>query len=157
MMDWLILHKEILDLITGIITAIGAGVFGAWQILINKRLVEIQDFVSVAVTPFNDKIKVINLGKIDLYLKAFKVGGRINKLDKGAFLSSAAPESAFYWIPINADFPKDGKFEMEFYLHDRFGKKYITDVSCCAFILPENQSQFIFTTHETRIINKYEI
>ncbi len=140
---------EIISLIVQGIIALGAIVFGAWQILINRRLIKIQDYIVVAILPDNGVIKLLNTGKINLYIHAFEVGGNTKKLDKGRLISSASLGSAYYWIPT--DFvPRESKnFDIKIYLTDEFGSKYLTEGGGKSERVDEQKSKIIVWTYKT--------
>ena len=82
MEQFLTTHKIWID----VVTATGAVVFGIWQVLINKRLAKVQDFIALSIVPdsVSGKIKLLNTGKINLYIHAFEIDKNIKKLDKGS-------------------------------------------------------------------------
>jgi len=117
---------EIFSLVIQGVVAIAAVVFGIFQISINHRLVKIQDYVALSIVPGNGTIKLLNTGKINLYIWGFEVNGNIKKLEKGRLISSASLDSSFYWLPIDFVPKESNSFEITIYLIDEFGEKYIT-------------------------------
>lgn len=107
------------------VTVIAASVFAIWQIFINHRLKKLNDFVAVAILPNGDNIKLLNTGKINLYIHGFEINGNAKFFDKGRLLSAATLDSAFYWLPINS-LPVKGTFVIKVWLTDEYNKKYIT-------------------------------
>ncbi len=120
---------EMSSLIIQVITATAASVFAIWQIFINIRLKKLNDFVAVAIvpnpSPEGGTIKLLNTGKINLYIHGFEINGVAKLLDKGRLLAAASMDSAYYWLPTN-NIPKNGIFDIKVWLTDEYEKKYIT-------------------------------
>jgi len=115
------------SLIIQFITGLAAVVFAIWQIFINRRLKKLNDFVAVAIVPNPEgkNIKLLNTGKINLYIYGFEINGTAKLFDKGRLLSSASLDSAYYWLPIN-NIPQSGFFPIKIWLTDEYDTKYIT-------------------------------
>jgi len=107
--------------------AIATSIFAIWQIFINLRLKKLNDFVAVAILPNSEgnNIKLLNTGKINLYIHGFDINGSAKIFDKGRLISSATLDSAYYWIPLH-NIPESGVFPIKIWLTDEFGTKYIT-------------------------------
>lgn len=118
-------NYETSSLVIQIITAILASIFAFWQILINERLKKLGDFVAVAITPNGNTIKLLNTGKINLYIHGFEINGVAKLFDKGRLLSAASLDTSYYWLPPN-NIPKNGIFNIKVWLTDEYNKKYIT-------------------------------
>lgn len=111
------------------ITLVVAVVIGWYQIKINSRLASLEDYVSIAVTPVGDKIKLLNTGKINLYLWGFDTPGNNQRLTKSRLISANTLDASYYWINLPPDLESlDGKeFEFKLYLTDEFNKKWIAE------------------------------
>jgi hypothetical protein len=118
---------EIYSLIIHAFTVVAASVFAIWQIFINRRLKQLNDFVAVSIVPNPEgrNIKLLNTGKINLYIHGFEINGTAKLFDKGRLLSAASMDSAYYWLPVN-NIPKKGTFAIKVWLTDEYDKKYIT-------------------------------
>jgi len=71
------------------IAAVFAFVFGIWQIKINERLKKLQDFVAISISP-NMKphgIVIMNVGKLNLYLKKAEIGSLVHDYAKPRLIS----------------------------------------------------------------------
>jgi len=123
----LMTNYESYSLIIAFITMVGAIIFAGWQIKINRRLQKLNDFVALSILPDTNtgKIKLLNTGKINLYIHGFEINGVKNKFDQGRLISSATLDSAYYWLPTDS-VPPEGKFDIKIYLMDEFNKKFIT-------------------------------
>ncbi len=113
-------------------TAVGALVFGIWQIKINSRFKSLQDYVTIAAIPEpkDRKIKLLNTGKINLYLWGFDMPGNDQRLEKPRLITTGTGDMAYYWIDpphFNTvdQFPYN--FEFKLYIEDDFGKKWISE------------------------------
>jgi len=126
--------------------AIGALLFGGWQIKINSRLKSLQDFVSVAAVPGNGTIKLLNTGKVNLYLWRIKMPDRIINLDKPRLITSGTGDTSYYWIePPSYKYFEDRKsvdrelnFEFELFLEDDFGARWISEHGGSAWLDQSN-------------------
>ncbi|MEK7194752.1 MAG: hypothetical protein AAB667_00635 [Patescibacteria group bacterium] len=118
---------EIYSLIIQGITVVAASVFAVWQIFINRRLKKLNDFVAVAIVPNPEgaNIKLLNTGKVNLYIHGFEINGTAKLFDKGRLLSAASLDSAYYWLPTD-NVPHSGTFAIKVWLTDEFDKKYVT-------------------------------
>ncbi len=116
---------EIYSLIIQSATVLAASVFAIWQIFINLRLKKLNDFVAVAIVPESSSIKVLNTGKINLYIHGFEINGTVKLFDRGRLLSAGSLDSAYYWLPIDSA-PHSGIFNIKVWITDEYGKKYIT-------------------------------
>lgn len=106
------------------VTVIAAGTFAIWQICINKRLIKLNDFVALSILPEGANIKLVNTGKINLYIHGFEINNIPDFFDKGRLIS-VSNFSDFYWLP-NDNIPEDGLFDIKVYIIDEYGEKYIT-------------------------------
>ncbi len=119
-------HKIWLD----IATASGALIFGLWQILINRRLKKLQDYVSLAAIPgqTTGKIELLNTGKINLYLWGFDMVNKKIRLTKPRIITAGTGNSSYYWIDTpNINEIGNNEFQFKVYLEDDFGKKWLSE------------------------------
>lgn len=114
----------------------GIAAFLAWKIgkkqnEINKRLLSLQDYVAISVVPDpgNGVIKLMNVGKANLYLWAFDMPENNQRLNKPRLISAGTNEAAYYWIPVPKIPNVKERFEFEFklYLTDEFKNKWISE------------------------------
>jgi len=124
--NFLNLHKIWLD----ILTLIGAFVFGFWQILINKRLTKLQDYVAISAVPDSrtNKINLINVGKINLYLFGFDLPKKKERFKKPRLISAGTGDTSYYWIDPPMDLDIEKEFEITLCLEDEFRKKWISEI-----------------------------
>lgn len=117
---------EIYSLLIQSLTALTASLFALWQIFINLRLKRLNDFVSVVLVPDgkNGVIKLLNTGKINLYIHGFEINGKKDYFKKGRIIAAGPLDSAFYWLPLK-NIPHSGIFDIKIYLTDEYGKKYV--------------------------------
>lgn len=121
-----------IEVISFIVTASGALYFGyiqkkinEKQISINKKLVELQDYVAVSLVPFavgEKKIKVMNVGKINLYLKKYEIGSSTETFNDELLIPAGS--NPFLIIQLK-DVEDNKKNPVKLYLKDEFNKKYI--------------------------------
>ena len=129
MEQFLIQHKIWLE----VAMVFGALIFGVLQIKINLRLKSLQDYVAISAVPESkeSKIKLLNTGKVNLYLWGFDMPDNNQRLGKPRLITAGTGNTSYYWIdpPSNLDkitsFPYD--FEFRLYLEDDFGKKWISE------------------------------
>ena len=115
-----------------LMTFLGAIYIGLKQNEINERLRTLQDYVAVTAVPdaSNNKIKLINTGRTNLYLWGFDMLGNNQRLKKPRLITAGTMEAAYYWIdPPQPPDSSKGKFEFEFklYLTDEFNTKWISE------------------------------
>lgn len=111
-------------------TTLAVGVVIGWyQIKINSRLASIEDYVSIAASPDGDKIKLLNTGKINIYLWGFDMQGNIQRFNKPRLIAANTLDASYYWIDPPPDLESlDGKeFEFKLYLQDEFDKKWVSE------------------------------
>ena len=125
MEQFLVGHKIWIELIT----AIGAVIFGFWQILINRRLKSLQDYVAIAATPDSrtNKINLLNTGKINLYLWGFDIPGNKQRLKKSRLIAAGTGDNSYYWLDPPYELKNGQEFEFKLYLEDEFGSKWISE------------------------------
>ena len=111
-----------------IIASVLTLLFVLWQIFINKRLKELQDYVAVsfvpAITPNGGQIQIFNAGKINLYLHKFEVGQISHTFSKSRLLAVGGSERNFYGVPVSLN-PVNTEMEIRLYLTDESNKKYL--------------------------------
>lgn len=113
------------SLLLQIVTAIAAAIFVIWQIKINERMKKLQDYVAISVVPMgpgNSSIKVMNVGKINLYLKRYEIGTNTETFTNTLLIPAGTGENSNLRIT-----PKNLQevMQMKFYLIDELGEKYI--------------------------------
>jgi hypothetical protein len=129
---------EWISIILQAVLAVGAVVFALWQILINKRLQRLQDYVAVAAVPHKDgKIELLNTGKINLYLHGFDIWGKVMqqqalkvRFGKSRMIPAGAGDAAYYWIDPPPNLEKiQGPYDFDFrlFLKDEFEKEWISE------------------------------
>jgi hypothetical protein len=115
-------------LVIQILTVVAASIFAIWQVLINKRLKELQDYVAVSMVPFFDgndpKLQVINAGQINLYLKKFDIGTMTTNFEKERLLVCGSG-NPFYILPVPNNII-GVEIPVKLYLIDEFKNKYIS-------------------------------
>ena len=94
---------------------------------IDSRLLQLQDYVAISVTPNGDSIALWNTGNSNLYMWGFDMPGNDQRFDKPRLVSRSTV--ANYWIPA----PNLGKvstttsFGFKLYLTDEYGNKWISE------------------------------
>lgn len=112
-------------------TFLGALYIGLKQNEINDRLRTLQDYVALVTIPGPEgTIKLINVGKANLYLWGFDMPNNIQRrFEKPRLISTNTGDAAYYWIPA----PDLGKientttFDFRFYLTDEYDNKWISE------------------------------
>lgn len=109
-------------------TFLGALYVGFKANEINDRLRILQDYTAVSVIPGEDRIKLLNVGKVNLYLYGFQMPGNSHYFERARLLSAGTGDSAYYWIgPPNIHVIQNNKFDIKLYLIDEFGIKWISE------------------------------
>lgn len=120
------LNFQYLLLLVQILTTIGVIYFGALQYQINKRIKDLQDYVAISIVPLapgTSVIKVMNVGKINLYLKQYNIGANTELFPEALLIPAGTGEHSNLSIFI----PNlQAMMKMKFYLVDELGKKYIS-------------------------------
>lgn len=111
------------------IIAIGAVIFGFWQILINRRLKALQDFVAITIVPGDANIRALNTGKINLYIHKFEMPGNVRAFARPRMVPAGGGDSSYYWLPLpSISSVTEGQvFSIMIYLTDQHGKKYVSE------------------------------
>lgn len=121
-------HKIWIELVV----AAAATAFSFWQIVINRRLKSLQDYVSVAAVPDpeNGKVKLLNTGKVNLYLWGFDMQENKQRFDKPRLMTAGTGDISYYWIDPPSNLHQTSipnEFEFKLYLEDDFGKKWVSE------------------------------
>lgn len=128
-----------IEVLVPIAVAIIAVYFVYIQTRINNRLKKIQDYVAVSIVPDNSgAIKIMNVGKINLYLKKAEIGGEIQNYKRAILISVGI--SPFFIIPIKNIIPNI-EMPVKLYLFNEFGKKYLTEGEVAIDAIPVNTRQ----------------
>lgn len=103
-------------------------VIGFFQIKINHRLTELEGVVAVNAEPNGDTIKIVNVGKVNLYLHKFEMFGNNHTFANARLIAL----NSWYWIPAPKiqEFPT-AETEFKLYLTDESSKKYIFTGGIC--------------------------
>lgn len=115
-------------LIVYVVGALAAGIFALVQIIINRRLMALQSYVTVSIVPITNpgptySLQIRNVGKVNLYLMKSEVGAHVQNFDRGRLLSIGG--DPFFVIP--APLVNLGQeMEIKLYLQDELGRKYLT-------------------------------
>ena len=119
---------EISQVVISIATLIMAVIIGLKANSINDRLRILQDYVAIAVVPDSSTIKLLNVGKTNLYLCGFDMVGNTHHFDRPRLIPAGTNDSAYYYIGT-PDITQviDNKFDFILYLTDQFGNKWITN------------------------------
>jgi hypothetical protein len=124
---------ELLSLIIQGLIAVGALIFGTFQVKINKRLKNLQDYVAISAVPDPriNKIKLLNTGKINLYLWGFDMLDNKPRFKKPRLMAAGTGDAAYYWIDppqlSKAQDRNSHEFEFTLYLKDEFNKEWISE------------------------------
>lgn len=114
------------SLLLQILTAVAAAIFAVWQIKINERMKKLQDYVAISVVPMgtgNPSIKVMNVGKINLYLKHYEIGTNTETFTNPLLIPAGTGENSNLRITVQN---LQAVMQMKFYLIDELGEKYIS-------------------------------
>jgi len=116
----------------GILMATFAGAFyiGLKANEINDRVRILQDYVAIAVIPDNSVIKLMNVGKVNLYLWSFDMVGNTHHFDRPRLIPAGTNDSAYYYIGTpDIKQVKNDQFDFKLYLTDQFNNKWITNAA----------------------------
>lgn len=118
-----------LQVVILVATFLGALFIGVKTNQINERLRLLQDYVGVAVVPADENIlKLLNVGKVNLYLYGFEIPGNNRYFERARLLATGTGDSAYYWIETpNINNIENNKFDIKLYLVDEFGNKWISE------------------------------
>ncbi|MFZ2252770.1 MAG: hypothetical protein WAW13_01190 [Minisyncoccia bacterium] len=109
-------------------TFLGAIYVGFKANEINDRMRMLQDYVAIAAVPDSSVIKLINVGKVNLYLWGFDMPGNSHHFERPRLIPSGTNDSAYYYIGTpDLNLVKDNQFDFKLYLTDQFGNKWITN------------------------------
>ena len=114
---------NLLSLVLQVFTIIAASVFALWQVLINKRLKELQDYVAISIIPKPDfQLQIMNVGKINLYVHKWEIGTFTETFSRAILIPAAAPS----FLLISLSSPPVGQHPVKIYLTDESGEKYLS-------------------------------
>ncbi len=119
-----------IEVISFFIAAIGAVYFGYRQTQINKRMKELQDYVAISIIPItnspgNYELQIMNVGKINMYLKKFEIGQVSNTFPEEKERLISVGGNPFYRVPI-VNFQMGQEMDIKLYLLDEFKNKYLS-------------------------------
>lgn len=133
------INLRYIEIFGPIAVAILALYFVYVQTKINNRLKKIQDYVAVSIVPDNSgAIKIMNVGKINLYLKKVEIGQEIQNYKKAILISVGI--SPFFIITIKNMIP-NVEMPVKLYLFNEFEKKYLTEGEVAIDAIPVNIKQ----------------
>lgn len=114
---------NLISAITTSITVVFAVGFGFWQIKINDRLKKLQDYVAISIVLVDNRLQLINVGKINLYLQKYEIGTDIDAFAKAMLI----PAGSNSWLLIQIkNFNSGQKMPIKLYLIDELGEKYLS-------------------------------
>jgi len=127
-----IIHSimNIIQSIINIISAIGVLIIGVWQIKIHNRLKQLEESIALSVVPdppFFTGIRLINSGKINLYLKKAIIG-EVN-LDYPNLVLIARGKDPYFLIGFSQlelkEMSTKDRISLILYLQDEWERKYL--------------------------------
>jgi len=111
-----------LELLFAILNLLAIGIIGFFQIKINYKLTELQGVVAINAEPNGNTIRIVNVGKVNLYIHKFETIGNNHTFEKPRLIAL----NSWYWIPLpDLSTLKNNGCEFKLYLTDEFNKKYI--------------------------------
>lgn len=123
------METEIYNIISSIlqlVIAVGAIIFGIWQIKINIRLKKLQESVALSIVPgIGLNLHLMNVGGINLYLRKYEIGTKTENFDKPLLIAAGIGNNSFLQITI-PDFERDKNHNVKIYLIDEFKEKYLS-------------------------------
>ena len=123
------------------LTFIFAAIIGFSQLSINSRLKNLQDYVAISIVPgkeyfetadgklVNNFIKVTNTGKSNIYLYKYEITDIKSESFTKPILVPIGSIEACYGIQIPNNFQSGQKINLNIYLKDQFGNKWISESS----------------------------
>ena len=118
----------LLTTVTTSITAFFAIIFGIWQIKINERLKKLQDFVAVSISPDINLpgIRIMNMGKINLYIRKIEIGHLVHDYKRPRLISVGVDPCYFIALPITNIIAFANKIApIRLYFITETGEKYL--------------------------------
>lgn len=106
-----------------LIAALGAVYFGWRQTQINKRLKELEDYAAISIVPSGTQLLIMNVGKINLYLKKYDIGLNTENFRDPLLIPAGTGQYSNIKISLTNFFPA---MELTLYLVDELGEKYLT-------------------------------
>ena len=118
------------SIILQLFMAVGLIYFAWRQTQINKRMKELQDYVAISIIPItnspgNYELQIMNVGKVNTYLKKFEVGQVSNTFPEEKKRLISVGGNPFYRIPIT-NFQMGQEMGIKLYLLDEFNNKYVS-------------------------------
>lgn len=111
-----------LEIIFAILNLLLIGVIGYFQIKINFKLTELESTTAINAEPNEKTIKLVNVGKVNLYLHKFETFGNNHTFKSPRMIAL----NSWYWIPSpDLTSLKGSECEFKLYLTNDFNKKYI--------------------------------
>ena len=100
---------------------------GKKQNAINARVLKLQDYVAISVTPNTENIALWNTGNSNLYMWGFDMPGNNQRFNKPRLISRSTV--ANYWIPAPnlGNISTTTNFDFKLYLTDEYGDKWVSE------------------------------
>jgi len=120
----------IISLFIQALIGLGAVTFAFLQWRINRRLKQLQDFVSISVH-YEDKLTcltVLNVGKSNLYVYKYEFAGKTESMERGELIPLDVAVEATYRIIIPIEeLIMHTVYTLKLYVSDGGKKKYISE------------------------------
>lgn len=69
----------------------------------------------------------MNVGRVNLYLKKYEIGGRTKNFDKPLLIAAGAGDNSFLQITMpDFNFNRNIEYDIKLYLIDDFGERYLS-------------------------------
>lgn len=118
-------HQELfnfLSIILQLLTAAGLIYFAWRQTQINKRMQELSDYVAISIIPLGNKLQIINVGRVNLYIHKWEIGSATETYVKPWLIPIDAKSS----VMVSLQSPQPGQHLVKIYLTDDSEKKYLS-------------------------------
>lgn len=126
---------EIIQLVISGISSVAVFIIGVWQIKIHNRLKQLEESIALSMVPNapnKNGLRLINSGKINLYLRKATIGA-VNR-DYSELVLVAIGKDPFFLLNFSQEELrrlykeyKEKTIKVKLYLQDEWGKRYLVE------------------------------
>lgn len=116
--------------------ALGVLVFAYVQIGVNRKLIDLQDYVAISIVPDPNtplSVRLYNTGKLNIYIHRIEIRdfetdiliGSTDVFKEPRLVPAGTLEQSYYWYPLPKEISEHKKFRLVVLAGDDFNRKWL--------------------------------